>query len=842
MGKTIVRPDGSSFEVDDSVDSEKLQTLGYREETPGAEAERSMLAGQEEYYTTPGQQVKTALEGGMSGLSIGLSDFVFDSEDTKERAKYNPGVRLGGELVGGLLPMAPGAVGKALKYAPSGLLTRGAEAAGTAIGRGSKVIESLSRGAIEGGVIGGGAAVTTAQLNGDPITAESVMAGMGWGAIYGGGLSAMGAGTEQYFENKAERAATAEADRLAAPSQREIIAENELQRSLGNARSHAAVTDINKEAVAESAFWEDSYYGTVRDSMRDASAQMKATIKTAEEAMPDFSGMANDFGKSATKKLEGVGKMQSRINSQLLNDANVFAANKASIRGFEKEFSLAKAAAADGKYSEMVKHLEKFKEHMVTIEGRTAPFFNAEKVVGHTNEIINDFAAHKTELAGLQKYHADRAVAAAEELTNMTAIKGALGKMPDTAEQFVKMNGKTIEELSAAVDHLGKLRSAEVAGIKESVSIAVKRLGESAGVVIEGTPGQQLQGLWKIMKESSSARGREAVRLAQQGKKLWEKTSAAEDRLSAARSMRDSDRIKEVQSRSARAPWSMRYMAGHWAGKKLGPAGYVLGTSLVTGLVGLKSAVLGAVTDKINKWVPRAARGLQKVGPRIDPFVRRLDGTEDTSTRDRTLLMKARAREIAEAAPGVRDTLYRAVEPLSIAHPELAVALHKHGVDRFQFLLEKMPKDPGLAYSKLKSIWKPDAITQEKFARYYEVFQNPVAVANRALDTGRITLEAADGLKNMNPEIFSYLRAGMLYRIADPEVSDKLTYSDQVHLSMLLDLNLHSTLDPRFIAAQQQMFTERNQPLEMKPQTQPGGGAGRPPGPSATSAQRNTEH
>jgi hypothetical protein len=96
----------------------------------------------------------------------------------------------------------------------------------------------------------------------------------------------------------------------------------------------------------------------------------------------------------------------------------------------------------------------------------------------------------------------------------------------------------------------------------------------------------------------------------------------------------------------------------------------------------------------------------------------------------------------------------------------------------------------------------------------------------------------------MNPELFTYLRSNMLMRLSDPKVREKITYPDQVHLSILLDIPFHSTMDPRFISAQQQMYTERNQPLEMNPRVQPGGGAGRPsgPGPSATAAQRTTEH
>jgi hypothetical protein len=119
-----------------------------------------------------------------------------------------------------------------------------------------------------------------------------------------------------------------------------------------------------------------------------------------------------------------------------------------------------------------------------------------------------------------------------------------------------------------------------------------------------------------------------------------------------------------------------------------------------------------------------------------------------------------------------------------------------------------------------------------------------MGVMTKALESGKITLEAAEGLREMNPELWQTLRVRMLERISEPEVAKKMSYADQVHVGMLLGLNLHSTMDPRFISAQQQMYTERNQPLEMNPRIQPGGGAGRPsgPGPSATAGQKVTEH
>jgi hypothetical protein len=196
--RTLVRSDGSKVVVPDA-EAQKLLTLGsHREETAGEDLSAGIAQGYEDHYSTPGQQALTAIEGTLSGLSVGLSDIFIDGEGTQDRARYNPGIRLGTELLGGVLPVmgpagALGRVGAAVRYTPAALLARGAEAAGEALGRGSKTMAALVRGGVEGGGIGIGQAITTAQLTGDPITAESIMAGMGWGALWGGGLSARAA-------------------------------------------------------------------------------------------------------------------------------------------------------------------------------------------------------------------------------------------------------------------------------------------------------------------------------------------------------------------------------------------------------------------------------------------------------------------------------------------------------------------------------------------------------------------------------------------------------------------------------------------------------------------------
>jgi hypothetical protein len=818
--RTLVRSDGSTVRVPEG-DAEKLRTLGYRDQSPTQALESSISEGTAEYYSDPGEKIKTVGEGLLSGASLGLSDLVMADDDTRERARYNPGLRLGSELVGSLLPDALG-VGE---LTPVGQLTRGAARAGEAIGKGSKVISTLARTGIEGVGFGAGAAISTAKLNGDPVTAEAVLAGAGWGAVWGGGLGALGGVVESRIESRlAKKAAEAETEAAGLG----VKEANYAERATSQAKVNAALESGMRERHAALGALEEGHWDNFRANVVDSVQTIKSAVDTA-------SGMSGLSGGLDTKKLKFA---QQSIYSQLIENYDLGNVRKEA-QAFTKSFALAQHAAETGQYEKMISNLEKFKDNMVVIEQKLggAKFFNSAKAVGMADELI-----------GGAKLRIDLATGAAEELTKMEAVKSTLSSLPKTAEEFSKLRPATIEKLSASVDQLTKLKSAELAGIQSSVADSVDRLTEGLGIKMEGTPGQKLAGTWKAIKEARSVRVADELRAAKDGKLLWNKANKASDRAEEARSA--DIHLKNPKSKAlgpgGRAfERAMAYQVGVWGADKLGSrAGYLLGSNLVYGLIGMKGAILGTIAEKVEHWAPKAARAVEKYGSRIEPLKTRLDGQDDGKESDRKRLMASRMKEISEAAPSVRDTLFKGVEPLSIEHPELAAAIHSHAVQRFQFLLSKLPKDPGLAYSGLRSIWKPDDYQTEKFARYYEVFQNPIKVMNRALTTGKITLEAAEGLREMNPELWQHMRSSMFYKLGDPAIRNKLGYDDQVHLSLLLGVNLHSTLNPQFISAQQQMFTERNKPLSMNPQVQPGGGAGRPsgPGPSATSAQRITEH
>lgn len=815
--KTLIRPDGSEVRVPDT-EAGHLLVLGYKEKTGGQVLEQGINQGTEEHYTTPLQKLMTLQEGADSGGSLGISDLVFGNEGSSARARYNPGVRLGGEIAGTVV----GSLAGEGVLNPVGKLTSLAAEAGEAVGQGSKVVSSLVRGTVEGAGFGAGSALTTAKLDGDPVTAEAILAGMGQGALWGGGLSVLGAGVENRIEARLAKRAAEDA----ALSTEEKTAQGIFKST--EARYNSQIEDTLKLRDKDAALRgvEDEGFSSLNNSFRDATETLKSTSREVEQQVaPDFTKL-----KMSQRKIYG-----NLVDQGLMTDKGV----QAIARGFEDAFTSAQDAAKAGEFDKMEAQLTRFKEKMTGLENKLGgkTIFDAGKVVGQAEELM-----------GAARQRVEAATAATKTTAEITAVHTTLSGFPKTAAEFAGMTEGKVERLAAAVDKLQGLRVGEFAGVQEAVGRAVDDFGGKLGVTLEGTPGQKLQAQWKLLREGRSARAVAARKAAEDGQLLWKRVDSKADRMDSVKAQADRAReMKAGMSPGERgAAKAMSFAGGAWMGKKLGMGypGYILGSQLVMGLVGLKGAVLGTLGGAAMKYTPKAMRLLQTIGPRLEPLAQRLDGTMDEAGKDKRELLASRMREINDAAPAVRDTLYRAVEPLGIEHPELAAALHTLGVERFQFLMSKMPKDPGLAYSKLRTLWKPDAVEGEKFARYYEAFHDPVGVLTRAVATGKLTNEAAEGVKEMNPELWTHFRSILLERLSDPKVMAKVSYNDQVHLGLLTGIAFHASMDPRFIAASQQMHTERNKPLEMNPRIQPGGGAGRPsgPGPSATSAQRITEH
>jgi hypothetical protein len=189
----VIIRNGNPVTVTDEEAAQLTRLSGNELETPVAALQRARTTAEEEYYTSGGQQVIAGVEGLASGATIGLSDLILADDETRARARHNPGIRLGSELVGAIAPaLISGGTGTAAsiaKMTPSALAARAGGAASKALGRGLPTAL-----AVEGAIQGAGSAAARATLNNDPLTIEAVISGAGMGGLLGAGVGVLSRG------------------------------------------------------------------------------------------------------------------------------------------------------------------------------------------------------------------------------------------------------------------------------------------------------------------------------------------------------------------------------------------------------------------------------------------------------------------------------------------------------------------------------------------------------------------------------------------------------------------------------------------------------------------------
>ncbi|HKY41385.1 MAG TPA: hypothetical protein VJN18_35875 [Polyangiaceae bacterium] len=201
------------------------------------QAELAQAQAQKQYGEGVGNVAKATAAGAARGLTLGASDAVLTGiggDDTRRALKglreANPIASTAGEVAGvvaptlltggaaggaagaGALARAGGAAAGAVRTAgvghraiagvgslvergvERGLAGLGYEGTGLAARVGAGALKVGTRGAAEGALYGAAKAANDAVLNGDEITAEKIVAGMGHGALFGAGVGgALGA-------------------------------------------------------------------------------------------------------------------------------------------------------------------------------------------------------------------------------------------------------------------------------------------------------------------------------------------------------------------------------------------------------------------------------------------------------------------------------------------------------------------------------------------------------------------------------------------------------------------------------------------------------------------------
>ena len=803
----LLRTDGTSLEATPEQ-AEKLKVLGYREETPEERGQALETTAREDFYSSPEQQAFTAVEGLGRGMTLGLSDYMFASDQTGQRAQHNPGIAAATEITGAILPELIPGLGA---IAPSAMVGRGARAAV----EGSSLVAKTARGAIEGGAFGGAMAADHAYISGDPVTSEAVLHGIGWGSLFGAGMAGAGGLIgRRGASNIAKGAAQIDdAGRVLAGGAAAEGAEASLAvREAQLAGERAALSKAELQARGKGPQFES------------------APGSYATTAEPAFAGFRAEAKSVASDSLRSLATTEAILTGNRRQMANL---------GFTRtveEGAMARARTeVDGAFRRFSKALNK--------KG-----FSEEKVQ-KALEAYEATVAKAADKAGLTATGSGRQ--ALTEFAQAKLVQKELQKFPHSAEAFAKMSDKRAETLFATLNEAKKLSNyTKIQGALEDQANAFQ---EALGVTPNGVDG--LRGAWKAAQKALKAeksptkftdfkmkRNDLAIREAEL---QAERAAAAEAKAKAPKQAEYEPGLirRGVANAAGFGAFKATTVAtGHpfvamGVGSKVRNWVMKAGAPKTPELLAARNATLGRINMAVGKYQVGAGKVMSVAGPKLSPLALKLDGSPDTSSKDPSTLAYNRIAEFSAAAPHVKDTLYRAIEPIAVEQPELGPALHQAGVSAFNAIRALFPTDPGVV-SGLKPIWKPSSLQAAVMSRQLSVWQDPVGAAEEMLASGIYDPIRVKTMKEIAPAVFEHLRGQMLMKIQEPGFLDKMAYRDQVAMGSMLDIPIHSSMRPEFIAASQQLHMNRNQPLP-SPAIPGSTNGGRPAAdnPGATAAQ-----
>ena len=843
----VIRPDGSvtSLPIEQA---ERLKTLGYKIESDEEASLRSAEKITKEHYDTTGQKVQAGVEGVISGASMGLSD-LSDGIEERGRAAAHPGTRLAGEVVGAILPdlltagaAAPesvasiGATGarvlakegveegagtvirsgikEAVGYTPAGLASRARTGIEESVGG---VKGAIAGNAVQGALQGAGASITNAKLSGDDVTVESVLAGAGMGGLVGGvvGGAAHGLGTvASKAASKGESTAVDEAiDSL-------IKDQNEETLNAHFADAHNAEKAVNS-LVEEG---RDAHFTNVHQAVRESVSNINTAVSGVES---ELDAAIKNIGSTA----EGV-----KI-PKLTNDAITILDSVDSIGAPSKITGTIKKVArenginlaADETGESFVAKLRAKADHIESLKSAGVAGNSPEAAaLAQAKGVLNAKTAEEAEerlsnykILKATNFPADvsRAVSKVEELFKLKKSAELLKDFPDSIAEFRKMKGSRLENMVAALEAVGK--RPEFAAIDSSLSASL----EEFGIKATGTPAEKARMLWETKN----------LPITPETEKL--KVRMPKDETTLANRKASSFWSRAFKQVGARGTSSVARKLG--LGFIGGGVGYELGGNLSSGLVGasmfsgvagMRESVVGSIRSAAAKWIPRTATAAKVLAPRVGGLAIRIDGTADTE-KNRIKQFKNRIAEIEAVGPGFADSAFQIVEPLVGHQDEFASGFHRAALRPFQALSKYLPRDPGVAFAKGKSLWTPTDGQLRIASKILAAYHDPVGTFTRMLSSGDLDTITVNFMKDAFPGLYGEFQSAMIQRISQNGVLDSMDEHDQAHVGILIGMPLHSSHSPRSIAYTQTMYQKvAEAAVANKPKSSGtgGGSGGRP--------------
>lgn len=251
------------------------------------------------------------------------------------------------------------------------------------------------------------------------------------------------------------------------------------------------------------------------------------------------------------------------------------------------------------------------------------------------------------------------------------------------------------------------------------------------------------------------------------------------------------------------------------------PKGAILGTIRDYGLEKFVKGAVGRGADmRTVQTLAKLEESAQKTGSAIlngvKAFLQRSGGAaaygaskafvpeRQEKPEDQRKFYDKQSKAVTAAATDperLLDTTAKNFEGLAEYAPKVAQSLSAKSAQAAMFLYEKMPKNPFDAdriFANKK--WFPSDHEIAKWKRYVDTVENPMS-AIKSLRKGAMTIEQADALKNVYPEIYGQLTRTIMEEL--PRLKDELPYQKRLQLGILFQIPTDPSLNPKFIQSMQ---------------------------------------
>lgn len=722
----------------------------------------------------------------------------------RERAIVNPGSatagRIGGEVLGGLgvsggLKSAAGAGAKALGGGLAARLGAGAAA-----------------GAIEGAGYGATQASEDAYIANTPLTAEKMVAAMGWGAIVGGavGLGAEGIGA---FTRRGSRGATPfDSPRLrdAGSPYREAagIAEDAAQTAAQPNRLQQWLSDFADERTVKALGARGSDIKKLGRTAGAAEKQMRQMARDVLEHKLDDGTNVFRAGASPEDLAETLGRAEQELGSKLGKMREM--ADDVIAR--RPELAPRPRDIANRVRREVIAPLQD--SPLAAIRSQAAPLEqlaqDIEDTVGSTliaqpgsrGRLVGTgdrtSVARLTELRqGLdtQIYQAKRGVNLVQQgaAPDVKALERARWIVEESIEAAVDKASQHFDDAAASAYKTTKVKyrsmklAGDIAGAAQAQNLGNRVLSPSDYLTGMAAAAGDLAGgggAFSAVKGLAVGAAHKAIR-----ENASSVLAVLADRLARNVDTKLDHGISGFFSASLRS-----------AEKPLALAGKVAQQAPATVTTAARAARTPTAIELFQGREPNIQAAYQK---RVEQII----------------------RSTANYGEGVRNATQTALGGLSTFAPKLAQAAVVTTTKGAEYLKLHVPAgliDPTVYQPSRRS--QVSDLDIAAFARRWAAVANPMSVIND-LRRGTVTHEQIDALKNVYPALYQELQVKVLERLRDLDAKGaRVPFEARLQLDLLLDLNGAGdpALEPGFISRLTGLLQQKQaQQAQQKPPARP---------------------